>query len=103
MLIVDYLVSNIDRHDNNWGFYYDNNCCLVSLHPLFDHNMAFSSDAMYHDYQSRIMPEYSLFELARHACKKINFPSVAHVKVNMFHSREHYESFKEHCSKLNLK
>ncbi len=43
MFIVDYLISNVDRHMNNWGLYFDNETGeITGIHPLFDHNMAFS-------------------------------------------------------------
>lgn len=42
MNIIDYLIGNIDRHWNNWGFYVDNkNNKLLNLYPLMDFNKAF--------------------------------------------------------------
>ena len=44
MNILDYLVGNIDRHPENWGFLVDNriNEC-VSLYPIMDFNQSFGS------------------------------------------------------------
>lgn len=47
MFIVDYLISNSDRHAMNWGLWY--NCDtmqFISCHPLYDHNNAFDRDTM---------------------------------------------------------
>lgn len=45
MFVVDYLLSNTDRHDENWGFYMDNETGkLVSLIPLYDHNLSLIAD-----------------------------------------------------------
>jgi len=42
MNIIDYLIGNIDRHWNNWGFYVDNKKNkLLNLYPLMDFNKAF--------------------------------------------------------------
>lgn len=44
MNILDYLVGNIDRHPENWGFLVDNqtNEC-ISLYPIMDFNQSFGS------------------------------------------------------------
>jgi len=42
MNIVDYLVGNIDRHPENWGFLINNETNRpISLYPLMDFNMSF--------------------------------------------------------------
>jgi len=42
MNIIDYLIGNIDRHWNNWGFYVDNKKNKIKgLYPLMDFNKAF--------------------------------------------------------------
>lgn len=44
MNIIDYLIGNIDRHWNNWGFYVDNkNNKTIRLYPLMDFNKAFKA------------------------------------------------------------
>lgn len=44
MQAADYLLNNSDRHEGNWGFYVDNGSGeIVRLHPLFDHDQAFSA------------------------------------------------------------
>lgn len=44
MQIVDYLLNNNDRHDQNWGFLMENATGkLIGAAPLFDHDHAFSA------------------------------------------------------------
>ena len=44
MNILDYLVGNTDRHQENWGFLIDNTTNQpVSLYPLMDFNMSFQT------------------------------------------------------------
>ena len=44
MNILDYLVGNTDRHQENWGFLIDNSTNQpVSLYPLMDFNMCFQT------------------------------------------------------------
>lgn len=45
MFVVDYLISNTDRHDGNWAFYMNNDTGkLVSMVPLYDHNLSLIAD-----------------------------------------------------------
>ena len=42
MNILDYLIGNIDRHQENWGFMVDNSTNEpVALYPLMDFNQSF--------------------------------------------------------------
>ena len=44
MQIVDYILNNNDRHEQNWGFLMDNETGkLTGFCPLFDHDHAFVS------------------------------------------------------------
>jgi hypothetical protein len=44
MQVVDYIISNDDRHEQNWGFFMDNDTGrMVGYVPLFDHDHAFST------------------------------------------------------------
>lgn len=46
MAVVDYIIGNLDRHADNWGFYIDNSDGqILKPHPLFDHNLAFAEKA----------------------------------------------------------
>lgn len=47
MQVADYLLNNSDRHEGNWGFFVDNSSGkIVRLHPLLDHDQAFSASEM---------------------------------------------------------
>ena len=44
MQVSDYILANEDRHGANWGFFVDQNTGeILGLHPLFDHDHAFST------------------------------------------------------------
>lgn len=48
MILADYILGNYDRHGCNYGFLMDNNTgALLGLHPLMDHDDAFSNDDLY--------------------------------------------------------
>ena len=45
MNIADYIIGNSDRHIGNWGFFVDNELnAIEGLHPLMDHDHAFSDE-----------------------------------------------------------
>lgn len=41
MILCDYLVGNSDRHEDNWGFLFDQNRMITGLCPIFDFDHAF--------------------------------------------------------------
>lgn len=46
MLILDFVIANIDRHRNNWAFYIDNETQEIkSFSPIYDNGFAFLSQA----------------------------------------------------------
>ena len=67
--VVDYLLQNTDRHDQNYGFIMDN-CTgkLVSVAPLFDHNQALIADMLGNDISdtlSQMLPgSYTIMDTA---------------------------------------
>lgn len=44
MLIIDYVLSNSDRHGGNWGFLYNDHGEIVKMHPLMDQNKSFDPE-----------------------------------------------------------
>lgn len=103
MLIVDYLISNPDRHLLNWGLFY--NCTtmqLLGLHPLYDHNNAFDSGVMKDESYGSHFYDKSLFEVAQMAIRRCNFRFTDKVKKSDFYYRDHYESFKQKAKNLGL-
>ena len=48
--VLDFIISNTDRHDQNYGFWMDNDTgMIVGLSPLFDFNCALVSDVFNRD------------------------------------------------------
>lgn len=44
MILADYILGNSDRHIGNWGFLYNADTMnIIGLHPLMDHDRAFSN------------------------------------------------------------
>lgn len=65
MIIVDYLIWNVDRHQKNWGFFFSpNNGKIIDIHPLFDHNLSLR---LRKDRGSYIFTGKSLEESAKYA------------------------------------
>lgn len=91
MFIVDYLISNSDRHGLNYGFFYDNNTMeIIGFHPLFDHNNAFDRTLMQIDVDSLVFDK-KMSELAKYAYQRCNFK--IEVDRNDFLTESHYKSF----------
>ena len=103
-LIVDYLVSNSDRHIQNWGFYMNNQTGnLICLHPLFDHNNAFDKADMEKDDggESMMMQGHSKREAAIYAKKRCHI-AIRYIPDTMFINKEHKESFMDRVKELGL-
>lgn len=44
MLLCDYLIGNSDRHQDNWGFLFNNDRVITSFAPIHDFDHAFEAD-----------------------------------------------------------
>ena len=105
-LIVDYLITNSDRHGQNWGFYMDNKSGEIkNMHPLFDHNNAFDENEMKlkDGGESLMMLGKSKREAAQYAIKKCDFKIAENIPLDIFISKEHCESFVNRAKDLKLK
>ena len=104
MHIVDYLISNRDRHDENWGFFMDNSTMTVTaLHPLFDHNNAFDLEYM-RDKDARYQcTGKSLRESAKYAMSKTDFHFTDDITRDLFITERQYKSFMERANELGIK
>lgn len=103
MIIVDYLISNRDRHDQNWGLYYDKDSMeLISLHPLFDHNNAFDEEWMNDPNVIYQVTGRSIRESAKYAISKMNFRFTDRIDRSDFLTNEQWESFKYRAQDLGL-
>lgn len=104
-IVVDYLISNSDRHETNWGFYMNNQTGkIIGHHPLFDHNNAFDESFM-RDKDGgacQLIPGKSQREAALYAIKKCDFRCTKPVKKAIFIDEETYESFMKRAVELGL-
>jgi hypothetical protein len=104
MLVVDYLIANIDRHGQNWGIYYKADTTeVIGLHPLFDHNNAFDVGAMDNEeYESHFFNK-SLKENALMAVKKTDIHFTKPVARDIFLTTKQYETFMHRAEQLGIK
>lgn len=104
MFIVDYLISNTDRHNLNWGFFFDcDTMQILGCHPLFDHNNSFSEDAIKNDsLRSLVIEEVTMRSLALRSLERVDFHFTSKIKRSDFVSGEHYKSFKRRSEYLGL-
>lgn len=94
MWIVDYLLSNRDRHGQNWGFYYNPDTMkLLRCHPLFDHNNAFDIEYMKNRESPYQFGDMTIREAAKHAMKKVNFYFYLPITRDDFLTDRQYEEF----------
>ncbi len=70
MQIADYILNNSDRHEQNWGFFMDNESGkLTGYCPLFDHDHAFADNR---EVMSQTTEEYiPLYQAALEAQKEL--------------------------------
>ena len=105
MAVIDYLISNSDRHMKNWGFYYSNdNNEIIALHPLFDHNNAFDIEDIKEESggPSLLFQNKTKKEVAEYAIKKCNICCIKPINKDMFINNAMYESFMTRAMELGL-
>lgn len=105
MFIVDYLISNSDRHGENWGLFYDcNTMKILGCHPLYDHNNAFDRETM-KDNTGGMSPFYegkSKKDVAIMALKHVDFHFIDTISREDFIVDSHYKSFMQRAKSLKL-
>lgn len=104
-IITDYLISNSDRHGQNWGFYMDNvSGRLLMLHPLFDHNNAFDLGDMEspHGGDSLMMSDKTKKEATLYAVKHSSFEVIKHIAKSDFPNTNAYLSFMQRLKLLGI-
>lgn len=104
MWIVDFLISNRDRHGQNWGFYYDTETmAILGCHPLFDHNNAFDIDFMRDMDAPYQFGEMTIRQAAKKAMEKVDFHFTASITRADFITDRQYQSFCKRAKCLGLK
>jgi len=103
MWIVDFLISNRDRHGQNWGFFYDTETMeILECHPLFDHNNAFDIDFMRDMDAPYQFGEMTMRQAARTAMKEVDFHFTAPITREDFITERQYKSFLARAKCLGL-
>ncbi len=104
MWIVDFLISNRDRHGQNWGFYYDTETMeITGCHPLFDHNNAFDIDFMRDMDAPYQFGGMTVREAAVKAMREVDFHFTAPVTRADFITDRQYASFRKRAEYLGLR
>ena len=104
-IVADYLCSNRDRHDGNWGFFMNNMTGeLICLHPLFDHNNCFDEDFIKDENggNCQLLPGKTQKEAALYAIKHCDFRCIKPVTKDMFIDETMYKSFMKRAEELGL-
>lgn len=104
-IVVDYLISNSDRHGGNWGFFMNNfSGQIEDMHPLFDHNNAFDNECMNDVNGGRclLLSGKSQKEAAIYAINKCDFRITRPITKDLFVNSEMYESFSKRACELGL-
>ena len=104
MWIVDFLISNRDRHGQNWGFFYDTETMdILGCHPLFDHNNAFDIDYMRNMDAPYQFGQMTIKQAAWKAMNEVDFHFTAPITREDFITERQYNSFKKRAALLGLK
>lgn len=103
MHIVDYLISNNDRHGYNWGLFVDDDLHPVSLHPLFDHNKSFGYTVMGNPKLKYKCSVTSMIRKAHIAIENVDFHFTAPILRSDFLKQEYYDCFMERAEELGIK
>lgn len=105
MHVIDYLVSNIDRHSGNWGFYFDSATTeIIGCHPLFDHNNAFDRENMKvaDGGPCKFFKGKTMLETAKYSMERCAFKFTEKVSRSDFMNEEQYQSFMRRAKELGI-
>lgn len=105
MWIVDYLISNRDRHGLNWGFFYKcDSMDIIRCHPLYDHNNAFDIPLMQDDNATYLYDQrYTMRHAAEIAMSKVDFHFYRNFTRSDFITDRQYESFMRRAKQLGIR
>lgn len=105
MWIVDYLISNRDRHGLNWGFFY--NCDTMQIlgcHPLYDHNNSFDTALMQDDDAGYLYDDsMTMKQAAMEAMKHVDFHFYKEPIRSDFMTDRQYQSYTRRAKQLGIK
>ena len=105
MWIVDYLISNRDRHGLNWGFFY--NCDTMEIlgcHPLYDHNNSFDIALMQDENAGYLYDDsMTMKEAAMKAMKEVDFHFYRVPVREDFITDRQYKTYMKRAEELGIK
>ena len=104
MVVVDYLLSNADRHHENWGYFRDMlNGKILGLLPLYDHNRAFDKDLQGNgDMPSPLLKNRSMREAAKQFAEYAGLKAWESIDESDFPDPLAHEVFVERCEELRI-
>ena len=85
MNLCDYLVGNSDRHQDNWGYIYNDTREIIGFAPIFDFNHAFeASELSYCLPEQLIGRNVLMIDIARQIIKKYNIDLTAVSEIDEY-------------------
>jgi hypothetical protein len=104
MMVVDYLLANIDRHLSNWGFWQDMiTGDLCGLHDLYDHNLCFRREALTDvNYKSLVEPNKTMQQAALEYIKPSELYLHTLPTKDMFPSDLAFNTFYNRCREIKI-
>ena len=104
MWIVDYLIANRDRHDQNWGLFYNVNTMeILGCHPLYDHNNAFDLEYMKDREAHYQFDEMTIRQAAKYAMKHVDFHFTSEITREDFITNRQYNEFMWRAKDLGVR
>lgn len=104
MWIVDYLISNPDRHGMNWGFFYEcDTMKILGCHPLYDHNNSFDVEFMQNeDAEYLVDKRMTMKQAAERAMRKVDFHFYREFTRDDFITDRQYKTFMQRAKHLDI-
>ena len=85
MNLCDYLVGNSDRHQDNWGYIYNDTREIIGFAPIFDFNHAFeASELSYCLPEQLIGRNILMIDIARQIIKKYSIDLAAVSEIDEY-------------------
>ena len=85
MNLCDYLVGNSDRHQDNWGYIYNDTREIIGFAPIFDFNHAFeASELSYCLPEQLIGRNVLMIDIARQIIKKYSIDLAAVSEIDEY-------------------
>lgn len=119
MLVVTFLIGNIDLHDGNWGIFVNPDTGeWLNVHPLFDFNNAFDESFYYTDDGGNSLPDMevkwneefedydyefknTLLSAAQDAMQRCDF-RINQIPDEVFESKKLRDQFYHRCELLDI-